>query len=805
MGLLDRLTGRMPAELQQRLDEHQARGGEIVRRIREEYQAGLFAGRASATPAGQTLKGDDELALSVFVAAVAGEDYLIDELQATLGRRRLPYERVDLDVLIALAERRTKGVDWRHLARTRAAVAAVERYARDHGVEEISDRVEHLKRLIGREGASSDWTSLGVRLRKLVPDTATLDISMLLSDDPWAKRARPIVEREFRDQGALLTLLGAATASRPTKKWTEEVRPLLAGPGEVLVRTLLEVARDVESRELGRLRIEGRVYVDMQWLTDPSATVVRGCLWAASIIEDDAWVVEVANALLERAMREEQIKVANAALYALGEASSEGAVAVLARLAARVKDRRFTKGIDRALDAAAGRRGITRAQLRESLVPTHGLAADGTSETRIGNVVATIELVPPASVATRWTGAGDQPSKTPPAGVRERHAEEVSALKARVAEIRKELGVQRLRVEGLLADDRTWTFDDWRQHYLDHPLVQLFTRRLIWRFDDLTAIPIDRERYLTAEGSAVEPPSAGEVRLWHPIFESAEVVAEWRRLIRERELVQPFKQAFREVYYVAPAEETTGTYSNRFAAHIVRYPQVYALMKQRGWGVVALGPYDNDGGRQWRDFDEQGMRAEFWMEHADENWDGINMIANLASTDQVRFYRLGENEPLPVASVPPIVFSEAMRDVDLFVGVASVAADPNWLDAGPERFHAYWRETSFGELTESGVVRRDLLGELLPSLRIADRCSLDDRYLVVRGKLRTYRIHLGSANVLMEPNDQYLCIVPAKGKGAKLFLPFPEDERFSVILSKAFLLADDDRIKDPSIVAQIRR
>ena len=34
----------------------------------------------------------------------------------------------------------------------------------------------------------------------------------------------------------------------------------------------------------------------------------------------------------------------------------------------------------------------------------------------------------------------------------------------------------------------------------------------------------------------------------------------------------------------------------------------------------------------------------------------------------------------------------------------------------------------------------------------------------VRGDLRTYKIHLGSSNILMEPNDQYLCIVPGRGE-----------------------------------------
>ncbi|TFV33009.1 hypothetical protein E4K10_28240 [Streptomyces sp. T1317-0309] len=71
--------------------------------------------------------------------------------------------------------------------------------------------------------------------------------------------------------------------------------------------------------------------------------------------------------------------------------------------------------------------------------------------------------------------------------------------------------------------------------------------------------------------------------------------------------------------------------------------------------------------------------------------------------------------------------------------------------------------------------------------------------------MRTYRVHLGSANILMEPDDSYLCIVPSRGKGdGKVFLPF-EDERLSLILSKAFLLAADTDITDETILRQIKR
>jgi hypothetical protein len=157
------------------------------------------------------------------------------------------------------------------------------------------------------------------------------------------------------------------------------------------------------------------------------------------------------------------------------------------------------------------------------------------------------------------------------------------------------------------------------------------------------------------------------------------------------------------------------------------------------------------------------------------------------------------------------VFSEVMRDVDLFVGVCSVGNDPNWGDRGDSNegdrahYYDYWQRYAFGDLSASGHTRREVLLRLLPRLAIADRCSLADRFLVVRGNRRTYKIHLGSGNILMEPNDQYLCIVPQRGgvDNRNLFLPFEGDGLLSIILSKAFLLAADTKITDPTILRQI--
>jgi hypothetical protein len=226
-----------------------------------------------------------------------------------------------------------------------------------------------------------------------------------------------------------------------------------------------------------------------------------------------------------------------------------------------------------------------------------------------------------------------------------------------------------------------------------------------------------------------------------------------------------------------------------------------------------------------------GLRAEFWIEGIGDNY-GTDTAESGAflrvATDQVRFYRIplspflsparsggeggrrpGEDELVPLDQIPPLVFSEIMRDVDLFVGVASVGNDPTWNDGGPAgRFRDYWLSYSFGDLSATAQTRKAILERLVPRLKIADRCSFADKFLVVRGQLRSYQIHLGSGNILMTPNDQYLCIVPKQSAVAgdgNVFLPFEGDGLLSVILSKAFLLAEDDRIKDASIVSQLKR
>ncbi|MFD0002008.1 DUF4132 domain-containing protein [Streptomyces sp. NPDC127178] len=431
-------------------------------------------------------------------------------------------------------------------------------------------------------------------------------------------------------------------------------------------------------------------------------------------------------------------------------------------------------------------------------LPRLGFGDDGVLRRKAGDYEAVVTVAENATLS--WEKDG-RPLRSLPAPVRRDHAALVKELRELVKRVNAQLVTLARALEGGFTVDAVHPYGWWRTELAGHPQARTLVRRLIW---EIEVAPGEWQAVLPEAGDLPDAPDAAAVRLWHPLRSGPDSVRAWRDLLTERRIRQPFKQAFREIYLLTPAEEETRVYSNRFAAHIVHYRTMFALFRARGWTSGRLGPWDDGDG----DAAERTLAAGEWQVRFFHTWYDWADGDELASTDQVRFARRSDGawREAPLADVPPLVFSEAMRDIDLFVGVTSIAADPDWTDAGPGR--TYWERAGFAELTESAASRRDALERIVPRLEIADRCSLDGRFLIVRGDLRTYRIHLGSANILMEPDGSYLCVVPVRDKRDKddgrVFLPF-EDDRLSLILSKAFLLAADARITDGSILAQITR
>lgn len=576
-------------------------------------------------------------------------------------------------------------------------------------------------------------------------------------------------------------------------------------------------------------------------ISEPHMDILRGLAWACGLFPSP----ELARALTALALSAYRkvpgkgpraVRVGNACITALAMMGGLDAVGQLAVLKVKVKFGTAQIAIEKALAACAEKSGIPRDELEEMSVPAYGLAEVGRVVEAMGDCSAELRIVDSREVALIFRGADGKERKTLPAAVKEHFREELKELAAAKKDIEKMLPAQAERLDSLFLAQKSWALEPWLERYLEHPLVGALARRLIWNFTTggVTTPGVWLNGKLTDRTGAPVPldPAQTRVTLWHPLDEKPDDVLDWRVFLEERQIRQPFKQAHREIYLLTPAEAQTITYSNRFAAHLLRQHQFNALCATRGWKNKLRLMVDDSYPPATRALPQWGLRAEFWVEGAGDNY-GVDTneagTFHHVATDQVRFYRLdaaqmhahasgggygrgygqhGADEPMRLADVPPLVFSEIMRDVDLFVGVGSVGNDPAWRDGGQrEQFGEHWQRFAFGDLSATAKTRRDVLERLIPKLKIAAQCSFEDKFLIVRGKLRTYKIHLGSGNILMSPNDQYLCIVASRGKAepANLFLPFEGDSVLSVVLSKAMMLAADDKITDATITRQIGR
>jgi hypothetical protein len=271
---------------------------------------------------------------------------------------------------------------------------------------------------------------------------------------------------------------------------------------------------------------------------------------------------------------------------------------------------------------------------------------------------------------------------------------------------------------------------------------------------------------------------------------------------------QPFKQAHREIYTPAAEGGSNTHQSTQFADHILRQHQMVRLAKSRGWIATPQGVGDFDRCPELR-LPHRGLRVELAIEGVYRDHDDVNSSKHFLAitTGAVTFFD-HEDVAVPLAALPPMVFSEVMRHVDLFVSVASIANEPEESD---EEFQAYLRSFPQSELRASGEVRKETLEGLVSRMKIADRCSFTDRFLKVGGDIAGYRIHIGSGTVLLEGEDRFLRFESDKAANAaatRFFKsappPFEGDDLVALIIGRALVLAKDKNITDEVLLRQIR-
>ena len=644
----------------------------------------------------------------------------------------------------------------------------------------------------GRFTNSVDYIDIQGRYKKLIePDF------LPWTAEPW----QAAISDQKVGLANLFALAYEAKGVKPTAKWIAKAKPIIDVSDIGLFCDVME--KTVTLLKAIRTEIGGS-----------QGDFIRGLAWFLGLIQSPKTIQILYELSIASSQKLPDIgarcpKGFDGAITALEMTGSIEALAAISNTKQKVGENQLKKKVANALESGAEKMGVGVDELEELVVPTYELSPEGTS-TKVFDDISMVLTVDSRKVILSFSREGKVLKAIPKATVSE-FSREIKELKSLQKQLETTLRNQRERIESLYLQNRRIPFRSWQDRYFNHPLLKAIVRNLIWTFtigETKDSYIFHDDGWKDLRGNPVNVTlDAAEVELWHPLFSSSDEVSLWRDLIFSFEISQPFKQAFREIYVLTDAEARTGTYSNRFAAHILKQHQMAALGRTRGWRIQLLGFFDAGYREPTRVIPQHNLRARFYIEIIEIEADAMtdSGIALYVSSDLVEF--LDERmERVNLSEVPPIVFSEILRDVDLFVGVASIANDPNWMDH-TNRPQGYWQTYSFGDLTESAKSRREILSRLLPRLSIAKVATLEEKFLLVKGKLRTYKIHLGSGNILMPPNDQYLCIVPSakSSEDRPGFLPSDGDNILSIIISKAILLADDDRIKDQTILSQIHR
>ncbi len=313
------------------------------------------------------------------------------------------------------------------------------------------------------------------------------------------------------------------------------------------------------------------------------------------------------------------------------------------------------------------------------------------------------------------------------------------------------------------------------QTLLHNPVAAPLLRDLVW-------VQGGRSGYLeegglrSAGGERYALDSDSTLRVAHPydLYGEGSWHA-WQQELFARGTVQPFRQVFRELY-LPTAEEAGTRQTRRYAGHQVQPQKALACLKARGWQA---------------DY-EDGLQKVCYQSNivvrlcALADWFTPSDI-EAPTLEEVEFCDRRSGCPLTVGEVPPLLFSEAMRDVDMAVSVAHAGG------VDPEASHS------------TVEMRAALLHFTLPLFKIQN-VEIVGSHAHIAGSRAAYTLHLGSG-IVHQKGGTMLSILPVHSQHrGRLFLPFADDDpRTAEILSKVLLLAEDAKLQDPTILAQIRQ
>jgi hypothetical protein len=312
---------------------------------------------------------------------------------------------------------------------------------------------------------------------------------------------------------------------------------------------------------------------------------------------------------------------------------------------------------------------------------------------------------------------------------------------------------------------------------LASPGVRSLAARLVLEVDGRAFHWLNADPMLEA-AVPEELAAAEEIRVAHPahLHRQGEL-AHWQEYVIAQHLEQPFKQVFREMYTVEGEEETQEC--RRLADLPLNARAAFALLRQRGYA-----PGKGEAVKEWP---AAGLRVHLHWARSDEP--AGRLLGRATPTIPVHsggvWVEASGGGAMRLGEVPPNVISEALRDLDLVVS------------------HAAYGDLGFTS-QETCRLRATLLRYLVAALGLTTvYVSGDHTHVIVQGQRASYRLHLASGSVLLEPSRRHLRLPSALGVLPDPSLAESMDPLTAQIIGSVAALARDDEITDEDFLRQL--
>ncbi|MGW0391859.1 DUF4132 domain-containing protein [Streptomyces sp. NPDC003042] len=356
-------------------------------------------------------------------------------------------------------------------------------------------------------------------------------------------------------------------------------------------------------------------------------------------------------------------------LDVLAAIGTDTALLHLHGIAQRVKFKALKLRAQEKITEVAAELGLGADELADRLVPDLGLDADGGTVVDYGTRRFTVGFDERLAPYVR-DASGRRLKDLPKPGAQD-DAEAAAAERKRFMALKKEVRAiaadQVRRLEAAMVNGRSWTAADFRQLFVEHPLLGHLVRRLVWLAESsgggTGAFRVTGHAYADVKGETVVVPDDVTVRLAHPLHLGSEAAALWSGAFAEYGIAQPFPQLDRPVLAVTE-EEAAGARLTRFEGITVPVGKLLGMQK-RGW---ERGVPQDAGVERWFSRRlgpechlvialDEGIAVGMTSEFPDQRLDTVWLDKQPGDHWQSRTY------PMRFGDLDPVTVSEVLADL----------------------------------------------------------------------------------------------------------------------------------------------